>query len=68
MMISVFCIQRDTIGSAKVDLYRRKNIPLPPHIKKQKVKKVSTALCFLGFEKISIFSKLFKNINAHSLL
>ena len=67
-MISVFCIQRDTISSAKVDLYRRQNIPLPPHMKKRKVEKVSTTLRFLGFGKILIFSKLFKNINAHSLL
>ena len=46
MMISVFCIQRDTISSAKVDLYRRKNIPLPPHMKKRKAEKVSTVLRF----------------------
>ena len=46
MMISAFFIQRDTITPAKVDLYRRKNIPLPPHMKKRKVEKVSTVLRF----------------------
>ena len=57
MMISVFCIQRDTIGSAKVDLYRRKNIPLPPHMKKRKVEKVSTVLRFFRLWKNSDFLK-----------
>ena len=41
-----FCTQIDMITSAKGDLCPRKNIPLPPHMQKRKVEKVSTALRF----------------------